>query len=345
MAESVERRARRGVYDQLTNAIELARVLTLDMRAVSHDLHLLIAYRSPRVVATAAPLPPADTAPSGGETEGPMSLEGARAFGFERVEPLAGNVGYIDLRFFAEGPGVATAAASVMGELAGTDAIIVDLRQNTGGAPAAGALITSYFFDQETTKLYDFYDRDDRLTNSLSTVRDLPGPGLGDRDLYVLTSHRTISGGEALAYSLKTMKRATLVGETTRGAAHTIEQRPLGDSFMMRLPTGRPVSPITHTSWEQVGVKPDVAVVAPRALREAHALAVRRLGRAVMPAQLGRLSTAERSLDAPQRAAPPTPAASVDSNGPLRAGADNIRLEPRQPSPGCESPTPERGEN
>ena len=41
------------------------------------------------------------------------------------------------------------------------------------------------------------------------------------KDIYVLTSDYTISGGEEFAYDLKNLKRATIVGETTAGAART----------------------------------------------------------------------------------------------------------------------------
>ncbi|MGI8691709.1 MAG: S41 family peptidase [Geodermatophilaceae bacterium] len=38
--------------------------------------------------------------------------------------------------------------------------------------------------------------------------------------MYVLTSGATFSGGEALAYDLQQLGRATVVGERTRGGAH-----------------------------------------------------------------------------------------------------------------------------
>lgn len=62
---------------------------------------------------------------------------------------------------------------------------------------------------------------------------------------------------------------------------------------MRRVPARRPVlhrgavgtaiNPVTHTNWEGVGVVPDVAVPAGRALEEAHRLAIQDLA-ARMPA-------------------------------------------------------------
>jgi hypothetical protein len=36
------------------------------------------------------------------------------------------------------------------------------------------------------------------------------------------------------------------------------------------VPSGRPINPITHTDWEKVGVKPDVAMPAADAMKAAY---------------------------------------------------------------------------
>ena len=55
-------------------------------------------------------------------------------FGFEKVERLPGNIGYLDLRAFMPPMFVGETAAAAMTFLANTDAVIVDLRQNGGGS-------------------------------------------------------------------------------------------------------------------------------------------------------------------------------------------------------------------
>jgi C-terminal processing protease CtpA/Prc len=40
--------------------------------------------------------------------------------------------------------------------------------------------------------------------------------------VYVLAGSRTFSGAEEFTYNLKQLKRATVVGETTGGCAHTV---------------------------------------------------------------------------------------------------------------------------
>lgn len=68
------------------------------------------------------------------------------------------------------------------------------------------------------------------------------------------------------AYALKNIRRATLVGETTGGGAHAGNPRRLNAHFMMFVPLGRPINPITHTDWEGVGVTPDIKALAKNAL-------------------------------------------------------------------------------
>ncbi len=51
----------------------------------------------------------------------------------------------------------------------------------------------------------------------------------------------------------------------------------LSDHLAAFIATGRAINPVTKTNWEGVGVKPNVAVPAGEALREAHLAAVRKL--------------------------------------------------------------------
>lgn len=104
--------------------------------------------------------------------------------------------------------------------------------------------------------------------------------------VFVLTSAATFSGGEELAYDLQVLKRATIVGETTAGAANPGGPIPLGDRFVVFLPTGQGVNPVSGTGWEGVGVKPDIAADATVAVSKAHVLAVERL-RATAPRSAG----------------------------------------------------------
>jgi len=107
----------------------------------------------------------------------------------------------------------------------------------------------------------------------------VPGPRFGGKKpIYVLTSSRTFSGAEEFAYDLQSLKRATIVGETTGGGAHMTAMGRIGDHLLIRVPVRRAINPITHTNWEGVGVKPDVKVPSEKALETARRL-IREQGR------------------------------------------------------------------
>ena len=78
----------------------------------------------------------------------------------------------------------------------------------------------------------------------------------------------------------KALKRATIVGDTTGGGAHPVNQRLFTNlNVAMLLPFGRAVNPITGTNWEGVGVIPDIAVDQGVALETAHLMALRTIRR------------------------------------------------------------------
>jgi hypothetical protein len=53
-------------------------------------------------------------------------------------------------------------------------------------------------------------------------------------------------------------KRATLVGQTSRGGANPRGTVPWNNELSVFIPTGMAINPITKTSWEGVGVIPKV---------------------------------------------------------------------------------------
>ena len=165
-----------------------------------------------------------------------------------------------------------------MAFLANTDALIIDERDGHGGDPEMVDLLCTYLFPiGDRVHLNDFERREEPKHQEYYTFGWVPGKRYTGKDVYVLTSHTTFSGSEELAYDLKVLKRATTVGEVTGGGANPGEVFPLPQTFSIFVPTGRAVNPITKTNWEGVGVQPDVAVTADKALDMAHYLALKKL--------------------------------------------------------------------
>ncbi len=272
METSVRERFNKKEYEAITSAQEFARKLTEDLQAVSRDKHLRVRF-SPDAI----PVRRQASEPSAEERAEFENYMKRINFAFERVERLPGNVGYIKLNnFFAPELGAETVAAA-MNFVANTDALIFDLRDNGGGDPGMVALISSYQFGDKPVHLNSLYWRDGNRTEDFFTKPTVSGKKYGDRDVYVLTSNRTFSAGEEFTNNLKTLKRATIVGETTGGGANPGGSFRLHEHFGMFVPTGRAVNPITKTNWEGTGVEPDVKAPRETALKTAHLSALNKI--------------------------------------------------------------------
>jgi len=272
MVKSVRSLARRGAYDSITGATALAERLTRDLRRVSRDLHLEVAY-----VGTGVRDEVPDAEPTAGEREVRAVLGRRINWGFERAERLSGNVGYLEIRSFEFDAGSVDAAlAAAMTFLANTNALIIDVRRNGGGEPEMVAAVLSYLLPPGTL-VNKFYWRPQNRWDEFRT-RKVTGPHYGTtRPVYVLTSDNTFSGAEEFAYDVQTQKRGEVVGDTTGGGAHPGYMRRVTDRFGVWVPSGRAVNPITGKNWEGTGVIPDVPSSADDALRTAHIRALERL--------------------------------------------------------------------
>ncbi|MBN1968265.1 MAG: S41 family peptidase [Candidatus Delongbacteria bacterium] len=238
-------------YNKIESDHELAQELTKDMRSVYNDGHLEIFVMPPR--------PEGSMVRSNEDMEKEMSmLAKSKNYQFQKVEILDGNLGYLRLNGFEDVTYAGETAVSAMNFLANTDGLIIDLRENGGGSPSMIQLISSYFFD-DVVHLNSFYIRETGETEQYWTQKHVQGKKYLDKPIYILTSHYTYSAAEEFSYNLKNLKRATIVGEITGGGAHPVNMYPMPElGFMLKIPFGRAVNPITNDNWEQVGVKPDI---------------------------------------------------------------------------------------
>ena len=270
METDVRKRIANKEYDSITSAKEFARKLTDDLQSISKDKHLRVRYSY-----RAIPVRAKRDEPSEEEKKEYEYNVKRFNFGFEKLERMSGNIGYIDLRGFSDPVLGAETVAAAMTFVSNTDALIFDLRQNGGGDPAMVRLITSYLYGDKSVHLNDLYFRPANKTEEFWTIPNVPGRKFGEtKEVYVLTSNRTFSGGEEFANNLKVLKRATIIGETTGGGANPGGMFRMSENFGVFIPTGRAINPVTKTNWEGVGVKPDIDVPADQALKTAYIMAL-----------------------------------------------------------------------
>ena len=275
MEERIRTRLKNGDYDKFSDAREFALAVSQDLASVSKDKHLGFDF-APEMAADIRRLRSRNADEVKAAREKELNADRRDNFGFRKVEQLPGNIGYLDFRVFLSPDQAGATAVAAMNFLAYCDAIIVDLRQNGGGDPAQIQLISSYFF-AEPAHLNDLYYRAADTTENYWTLPYVPGPKPVGADLYILTSAGTFSGAEEFSYNMKNLKRAIIIGETTGGGAHPTNAMIVQENFILRVPVGRAINPVSKTNWEGTGVTPDIPVPAAQAFDRAYAMAVEKL--------------------------------------------------------------------
>jgi hypothetical protein len=242
----LEQRLAAGAYAAARRPHDLAARLTEDLRQATHDEHLEVISRAEDTVAA------------------PARSNG----GFVRVDRLKGNIGYVKLDQFPPLGLFTPFANDAMKRLAGTDALIIDLRDNVGGAASSVVYFASFFF-AAPTHVDDLINRTPGTraftTTALWTV-GTPAPYLG-KPVYILTSRNTFSAAEELADELKGQGRAKVAGEATAGGANAGQSwRLIGGQLQVFVPSSRSENPATKSNWAASGVQPDLAAPAAQAL-------------------------------------------------------------------------------
>jgi hypothetical protein len=278
MISTLESHLKNGDYDDITESEKFSFHLTDDLHASGHDEHMGIIFTEPNGEPDEPP-----QEPSPGKV-----LEDLRRinFGFRPVSldhttipgrtiatlPISGFVpSEPDFPAYQE---IRAAIGKILSEVSDADALLIDLRHNGGGSPHTVSFILSYLLDNGPVHVLDFVDRSGNIDESFHTLpaSDLPAGTTrfgGTKPLFVLTTDKTISGGEEMAYDLQAFKRSKAVigegNETTAGAAnpitnpkHICEEIFGKDWWVVLVPSVRPVHSVTGTNWEGVGVLSDV---------------------------------------------------------------------------------------
>ncbi len=137
-----------GRYDRAETLEVLTELLTRDLFEATDDKNLVVAaipYRSLR--SSSAP-------------EADRGVRGRREnFGVQLAEVLAGHVGYLNLTAFYRPDEAGEAIGAAMRMLRSADALILDLRENSGGSPDTVALLASYVFDASELPLFRIVPR------------------------------------------------------------------------------------------------------------------------------------------------------------------------------------------
>ncbi|UXI68220.1 S41 family peptidase [Tahibacter amnicola] len=248
-----------GAYDRITTRQEFASRIGSELDDLSGDGHLGVLVAE------------------GGEAPTHVMKETTDRFrlnyGFEKLEILPGNIGYLKLNKFFPDDEARNTADHALGFLGGTDALILDLSECKGGSPELVSHMLSYFF-AEKTLLWSIVDRNGKsVHDTFSTTGAGPARFQRDYPLIILTGPDTASAAELFAYTLKSFGKARTVGQGTTGIAHIVGALPINEHFVGRFSTYRTINPVTKTDWEGVGIPPDAVADTQKRLDVAVAMA------------------------------------------------------------------------
>ena len=217
---------------------QLSRRLTRDLRQMTQDQHFRVFYE-----------------PTNDFSKTISNKSRMSNYGFEKVEIMDGNIGYLRLSSFEDIDKANDIAHASLCFLSNSDAIIIDIRDNNGGRKSMVQLLLSYFFP-ESKHLFSIIGRKE-VFHGYSEV-ELPWERLVHIPLYILINEESFSAAEMFAFILKHQSRAVILGRKSAGGGHTVANYPIIDGLSINIPVGRVVDPDSGIGWERVGVNPDI---------------------------------------------------------------------------------------
>lgn len=170
---------------------------------------------------------------------------------FDYLNASAGNPEH----FEDEKRGVRALMEKIIDELKETNAIILDLRFNSGGYDLVSLEILRHFIAVETK----LYSKKARLLDGYTEPQYfsiLPADKTYNKPVFLLTSHQTASAPEALALGSMALKNITRIGSETEGIFSDILEKKLPNGWTLNL-SNEIYQNMEGACYESLGIPPN----------------------------------------------------------------------------------------
>lgn len=165
------------------------------------------------------------------------------------------TIGYIHImRFTNRTPSELDEALAQL-EAQGVGALILDLRNNSGGLLQESIDVAARFVTQEVIAYERSRDQEKTHTNHVvpsSFSRQIP--------MVVLVNERTASASEIVAGAIRDSGRAVLIGQKTYGKGTVQQIFDLSDGSSIHVTSAEWLTP-NHSTIEGVGLEPDIVMI------------------------------------------------------------------------------------
>lgn len=258
-----------GGYSNLQSPQDFLRELNADLQGEGNDHHLNISFGPERVQQIRLDEENEAEGKPAVFTEQMMQRMQYENFRMRKLERLDGNVGYFQFLNFLPLAAAKESMASAMNFIRHSGALILDLRDNGGGDAESMNFLLGYFLPDDT-QTGIWRRREGNRTEKIFVKTDPAVQKIPDGvPVYILVSNKTSSAAEGFAYTLQQYKRATIVGEQTKGEGNPGRLFVLNDFLYMMIPTIEGLNPVTGKGIEGTGVTPDIAVSSGKSLTRA----------------------------------------------------------------------------
>lgn len=304
MVDSIKTKFKEGGYDSLLWDDEFAFEVSRDLRRMSGDLHFNLVPPHPRAKRDSIILKASEgwsakkrdkfirkKRRSWAKFEKTFKERTSEdMFDYGEIKILPGNIGFVEIRDFGNTSYIKKQnkgrirLSSVISFLKNTDALIIDLRNNQGGAVIQAAYFCSFFskkFADYFITTNDVYrwdssgtEKEYRSMKRIYTANNFNATYEQNKKLYLLCSKKTFSAAVIVMYKLKGyFKAVTIVGEPTPGSGYAHVGYDFAENFEGVIPTSKITDEFYGRDFSEKGIEPDLVVPADSAFNVAYRVA------------------------------------------------------------------------